>query len=156
MDRARFPNAHELSVPASDRPAVLLLVEEDLYAVTLERALARRGWRTMRTRGTTEALRLWPSSGARAALIDLDADGLAALTLLSALQATPPPCRAVVVTRDQTVQRLSEKVKRRLGISAIVIRPCHVDDVANALAAAASAAGAPAGASAAFERLGTR
>ena len=40
-----------------------------------------------------------------------------------------PARRAVALTRELAAARLSPAIKQSLGISGVVVRPCHVDAV---------------------------
>jgi ActR/RegA family two-component response regulator len=121
-------------------PRVLLVFEDELHARTLARCLDRRGWQVIRAARAEDALSVWRSSGAQVALVDFDADRLAALSLLSAAQAELPNMRAVISTDSGEVKGLSPFTLRRLGIRAVTRHQCHVDQLAAVLAQAADLA----------------
>jgi two-component system response regulator RegA len=108
---------------------VLLVTEDDLFARTVQQWLDRRGWAVTRAPRAGGALDLWRDCGAAVALIDLDDDGLAGLSLLSAAQSLDPPGRAVIASRDPSAAHIPEPVRRRLGIEGLALRPCHVEEV---------------------------
>jgi two-component system response regulator RegA len=112
-----------------ERRHVLVVTEDDLFARTVQHWLDRRGWAVTRAPRAGGALDLWRDCGAGVALVDLDDDGLAGLSLLSAAQSLDPPGRAVVATRDPGATRIPDPVKRRLGIEGLALRPCQVDEV---------------------------
>ena len=58
---------------------------------------------------------------------------MAALALMAAGRQLSPPRRAVALTRDLAAARLSPTIKQSLGISGVVVRPCHVEAVNAAL-----------------------
>jgi ActR/RegA family two-component response regulator len=126
-------------------PRALLVMVDDLYARTVARWLSTRGWQVVRAARAAEALAFWKTSDTQAVLIDLDDDGLGALSLLATAHELGLPARAVVCTRDRNAARdaasLSPALRRRLGIQEITVRPCHIGTVEAALARAAAAAG---------------
>jgi DNA-binding NtrC family response regulator len=115
---------------------VLLVVADDLYARALDRWLSRRGWRVTRVAAARNALSCWESCRAQAILVNFDDDELAALALLAAGRRRGNAARAVVVTRDDSVLRLPDAVKQRLGINDIILGPCRLTVTAEALARA--------------------
>jgi ActR/RegA family two-component response regulator len=131
----------ELKPPVQPTRHVLFVIDDELYASTVERWLGRRGWQITRASfGFHQALEQWRACGAAVVLVDLDGDGLGGFTLLAAAQALRPPRKAVICTRDPAVTHLPESTRQRLGIEAIVMRPCHLDVVLAALERAAVAA----------------
>jgi ActR/RegA family two-component response regulator len=114
-------------------PHLLLVAEDDLDAQALAAGLRRRGWRVTRTHNPAAALPLWQTSGAQVALIHLDQDRVAALALMAAGRQLSPPRRAVALTRDLSAARMSPTIKQSLGLSGVVVRPCHVEAVNAAL-----------------------
>ena len=125
---AKQSGRRELKHTPAD-PHLLLVAEDDLDAQALAAGLRRRGWRVTRTDRAATALPLWESSGAQVALVHLDQDRLAALALMAAGCQLTPPRRAVALTRELAAARLSPAIKHSLGISGVVVRPCHVDAV---------------------------
>jgi ActR/RegA family two-component response regulator len=144
MEREPVQIADQLTgtQPAPIRPAHVLLVSaDDLYAQTLRAWLIRRQWQVTRAADAREALPTLRASGALVVLVDLQGDVLGGLALLAAAQNLRPPVRAVISTPDLTASRLSDAVKRRLGIVGVTIRPCHIEAVGAALEHARSAWG---------------
>jgi ActR/RegA family two-component response regulator len=138
MDREPVQSADQLIDPQGQgkavRPAHVLLVSaDDLYARTLRAWLTRRQWQVTRAADAREALPTLRASGALVVLVDLQGDVLGGLALLAAAQSLQPPVRAVISTPDITASRLSDAVKRRLGIVGVTIRPCHIEAVGAAL-----------------------
>jgi ActR/RegA family two-component response regulator len=136
MEREPVQLADQLNgaQPAPIRPAHVLLVSaDDLYAQTLRAWLIRRQWQVTRAADAREALPTLRASGALVVLVDLQGDVLGGLALLAAAQNLRPPVRAVISTPDLTASRLSDAVKRRLGIVGVTIRPCHIEAVGAAL-----------------------
>ena len=136
MDREPVQSADQLIDPQGKavRPAHVLLVSaDDLYARTLRAWLTRRQWQVTRAADAREALPTLRASGALVVLVDLQGDVLGGLALLAAAQSLQPPVRAVISTPDITASRLSDAVKRRLGIVGVTIRPCHIEAVGAAL-----------------------
>jgi ActR/RegA family two-component response regulator len=115
--------------PTPADPHLLLVAEDDLDAQALAAGLRRRGWRVTRTDRAASALPLWESSGAQVALIHLDQDRVAALALMALGRQLTPPRRAVALTRELGAARLPPAIKQALGLSGVVVRPCHVDAV---------------------------
>ena len=136
MDREPVQIADQLTESQREviRPAHVLLVSgDDLYAQTLRAWLIRRQWQVTRAADAREALPTLRNSGALVVLVDLHGDVLGGLALLAAAQSLHPPVRAVIATPDLTASRLSDAVKRRLGIVGVTIRPCHIEAVGAAL-----------------------
>jgi ActR/RegA family two-component response regulator len=125
---AQPPEQPQLKQTPAD-PHLLLVAGDDLHARALAAGLRRRGWRVTAAGHPAEALDLWRSSGAQVALVDLDGDRLAALALVAAGRRLDPPRRAVALTRDLTAARLPPSLKQSLGVSGVVVRPCHIDAV---------------------------
>jgi ActR/RegA family two-component response regulator len=110
-------------------PHLLLVAEDDLDARALAAGLRRRGWQVTATDRPAAALDLWRRSGAQVALVDLDQDRVAALALMAAGLQLSPPRRSVALTRDLNAARLPPPLKQALGLSGVVVRPCHVDAI---------------------------
>jgi ActR/RegA family two-component response regulator len=113
--------------PTPADPHLLLVAKDDLDAQALAAGLRRRGWRVTHTERAAAALPLWESSGAQVALIDQDR--VSALALMAAGRQLKPPRRGVALTRELGAARLSPALKESLGLSGVVVRPCHVDAV---------------------------
>jgi ActR/RegA family two-component response regulator len=124
-DQTRRP---ELKPTPAD-PHLLLVAEDDLDAQALAAGLRRRGWRVSRTDRAATALPLWERSGAQVALIHLDQDRVAAMALMAAGLRLSPPRRSVALTRDLNAAHLPPAIKQPLGLSGVVVRPCHIDAV---------------------------
>jgi ActR/RegA family two-component response regulator len=124
-DQTRRP---ELKPTPAD-PHLLLVAEDDLDAQALAAGLRRRGWRVSRTDRASTALPLWERSGAQVALIHLDQDRVAAMALMAAGLRLSPPRRSVALTRDLAAAHLPPAIKQPLGLSGVVVRPCHIDAV---------------------------
>jgi ActR/RegA family two-component response regulator len=125
---AEPPGRPELKSTPAD-PHLLLVAEDDLDSQALAAGLRRRGWRVTHTDRAAAALPLWESSRAQVALIHLDQDRVAALALMAAGRQLMPPRWAVALTRELGAARLSPVIKQSLGLSGVVVRPCHVDAV---------------------------
>jgi ActR/RegA family two-component response regulator len=115
--------------PTPADPHLLLVAQDGLDAQALAAGLRRRGWRVTHTERAAAALPLWDSSGAQVALIQLDQDRVSALALMAAGRRLKPHRRAVALTRELGAARLPSAIKESLGLSGVVVRPCHVDAV---------------------------
>ena len=111
----------------NERPALLLVDDDDVHAAALGRALAGRGFdiRTARTVG--EALVVAACSPPEYAIVDLRLPDGSGLKLVSKLLALDGETRVVVLTGHGSIPTAVEAIK--LGAIHYLTKPATVDDL---------------------------
>jgi two-component system response regulator RegA len=110
-----------------ERPALLLVDDDEIYVTVLARALARRGFDVRVAGSVEEALDAALCSLPEYAVIDLKLPDGSGLKLLSGLRALDAQIRVVVLTGHGSIPTAVEAVK--LGATYYLTKPAAVDDL---------------------------
>lgn len=109
----------------------LLIDDDELYARTLQRSLARRGIETRIALDPREALRLAREQAPDFALVDLKLGESSGLTLIEPLCALRPDMRILLVTGYASVATAVESIKR--GADDYLPKPASLSSILRAL-----------------------
>jgi two-component system response regulator RegA len=118
-----------------DRPTLLLLDDDDVFAARMARALEARGYEVTRTATTAEALAQARDESPEYALVDLRLPDGHGLDVVAELHAIDQTTRIVVLTGYGAIATAVESLKR--GASDYLTKPVDADQVALALDATA-------------------
>ena len=110
-----------------ERPALLLVDDDDVHSAVLGRALARRGFDVRIARGISEAVILATCAPPEYAVVDLRLPDGSGLKLVSRLLALDPHTRIVVLTGHGSIPTAVEAIK--LGATYYLTKPATADDL---------------------------
>jgi len=111
----------------NERPALLLVDDDDVYSAVLGRALARRGFDVRIARGVSEAVILATCSPPEYAVVDLKLPDGSGLKLVSKLLSLDAQTRIVVLTGHGSIPSAVEAIK--LGATYYLVKPVTADDL---------------------------
>ena len=117
--------------PRDERPALLLVDDDDVYCAVLARALSRRGFDVRVARTLREAMAAAIDSPPDYAVIDLKLPDGSGLKLVSRLLALDPQTRIVMLTGHGSIPSAVEAIK--LGATYYLTKPATADDLVAAL-----------------------
>jgi len=112
---------------SNERPALLLVDDDDVYSAVLGRALARRGFDVRIARGVSEAVILATCSPPEYAVVDLKLPDGSGLKLVSKLLSLDAQTRIVVLTGHGSIPSAVEAIK--LGATYYLVKPVTAGDL---------------------------
>jgi len=125
-------------MPAESPPRVLLVDDDERFAITLAQALERRGWRASVAHTAATALAMAQESPPGAAVVDLRIGNDDGLALVAALREMGPRMKILVLTGYASIATAVRAIK--LGADDYLAKPVTGSAVADALARGGRAA----------------
>lgn len=119
---------------ASERAAVLVVDDDEVFRARLARALQQRGYEVMTAGNYDEAMALAQSEAPDMAVVDLKMPGRSGLELTRDLHKLDSTIRIVVLTGYGSIATAIEAM--RLGAAYYVSKPADADDILAAFARA--------------------
>lgn len=110
-----------------DRPGLLLVDDDEIFASVLARALQDRGFAVRVAHGPDEALALAAAETAEYAIVDLNMPGGSGLPLISRLKEMDEGTRIVVMTGYASITTAIEAIK--LGAVHYLTKPAEIDEI---------------------------
>jgi DNA-binding response OmpR family regulator len=121
------------------QPQALVVEHDPRYAATVCDHLARAGWRVAHVTTSREAGSAWDDLAADVVLAELDAPGIDGLDLAARLARLSARPAVVLWTTRPGALLVDRETQARLGVDAILERPCRLEVLAKALSDAAVA-----------------
>jgi len=123
--------AHTATMPDDERPALLLVDDDDTFRRVLARALERRGYAVSVASNAETAIAKAQAQAPEYAVVDLKMPGASGLSVIEKLIALDPNTRVVILTGYASIATAIEAIK--LGAVHYLAKPCDADEVVAAL-----------------------
>ena len=121
-----------------DKPAVLIIDDDEVFRIRLRRAFELRGWEAHVAASGKEALMRAREAGPDLAIVDLRMPGESGLDVIKSLRELDATVSIIVLTGYGSIATALEAV--RLGATHYLTKPADVDEI---LAAFARTSGKP-------------
>ena len=119
-----------LELPRSTGRSVLIVDADERAGVALQRYLETEGWTVRHVRDGRAALRLWSTFPPSIVLTNCDGQEIDAFELAAFARRTKERPSCLLLTRQAESKVLQPAMMRRLGLAAVLRRPCPFDAIA--------------------------
>lgn len=115
------------------RRSVLIVDREERAGAALQRFLESEGWTVRHVRDGRAGLQLWPTLKPSILVTDCEGQEVDSFELIALARRTKERPLCVLLTRKAHARVLKPEMMQRLGLAAVIRRPCPFEAIAGEL-----------------------
>ena len=120
-----------MSSELADKKSLLLIEDDEVFALTLSRALSKRGFYVMVANSLSDAVNIAENQVLNFVILDLNLKGESGLGLIPLLIDLNPMCKIVVLTGYASIATTVQAIK--MGATQYLAKPVDINAILKAL-----------------------